>query len=95
MFSSDLTDFLFSHRTVKCTKHNWKLNMLTMKYMNPPDSFVQDELGTFLYGALTNTADYKNPIPLALTSGTVGQIFLVKNNFRNNANLIQMWKEVF
>lgn len=38
-----------SHRTVKCTKHNWKLNMLTMKYMNPPDSFMQDELGKFLY----------------------------------------------
>lgn len=49
MFSSELRGFLFSHRTVKCTKHNWKLNMLTMKYINPPDSFMQDELGKFLY----------------------------------------------
>ncbi|KAJ0037057.1 hypothetical protein NL108_018121, partial [Boleophthalmus pectinirostris] len=30
--------------TVKCTKHNWKLNVSTMKYVNPPDSFMQDEL---------------------------------------------------
>lgn len=49
MFPSELRGFLFSHRTVKCTKHNWKLNMLTMKYINPPDSFMQDELGKFLY----------------------------------------------
>lgn len=33
------------HRTVKCTKHNWKLDLSTMKYVNPPDSFLQDELG--------------------------------------------------
>lgn len=38
---------LCSHRTVKCTKHNWKLNVSTMKYVNPPDSFLQDELGKF------------------------------------------------
>ena len=36
---------LCSHRTVKCTKHNWKLNVSTMNYVNPPDSFLQDELG--------------------------------------------------
>lgn len=34
-----------SHRTVKCTKHNWKLNVSTMQYVNPPESFLQDELG--------------------------------------------------
>lgn len=38
---------LCSHRTVKCTKHNWKLNVSTMKYVNPPDSFLQDELSKF------------------------------------------------
>lgn len=36
-----------SHRIVRCTKHNWKLNASTMKYVNPPDSFSQDELGEF------------------------------------------------
>ncbi|KAL4009255.1 hypothetical protein ACER0C_003107 [Sarotherodon galilaeus] len=36
--------FVCSLRTVKCTKHNWKLNVSTMKYVNPPDSFLQDEL---------------------------------------------------
>lgn len=35
------------HSTVKCTKHNWRLNVSTMKYVNPPDSFLQDELGKF------------------------------------------------
>lgn len=40
---------LCSHRTVKCTKHNWKLDVSTMKYVNPPDSFLQDELGKFCY----------------------------------------------
>lgn len=35
----------FSSSVVKCTKHNWKLNVSTMKYVNPPDSFLQDELG--------------------------------------------------
>lgn len=36
---------LWFNRNVKCTKHNWKLNVSTMKYVNPPDSFLQDELG--------------------------------------------------
>lgn len=36
-----------SRRIVRCTKHNWKLNASTMKYVNPPDSFSQDELGEF------------------------------------------------
>ncbi|XP_047414536.1 cytidine monophosphate-N-acetylneuraminic acid hydroxylase isoform X2 [Sciurus carolinensis] len=31
-------------RSVKCTKHNWKLDVSTMKYTNPPGSFCQDEL---------------------------------------------------
>lgn len=39
--------FFSSHRIVKCTKHNWKLNVSTMKYVNPPDSFMQEELGKF------------------------------------------------
>lgn len=39
--------FLSSQRTVKCTKHNWKLDVSTMKYVNPPDSFMQEELGKF------------------------------------------------
>uniref|UniRef100_A0A3Q3MI75 Cytidine monophospho-N-acetylneuraminic acid hydroxylase n=1 Tax=Labrus bergylta TaxID=56723 RepID=A0A3Q3MI75_9LABR len=53
LFIKDIEDldvgfFVFcSHRTVKCTKHNWKLNVSSMKYVNPPDSFFQDELGEF------------------------------------------------
>ncbi|KAF7660197.1 hypothetical protein LDENG_00286600 [Lucifuga dentata] len=31
-------------RIVRCTKHNWKLNVSTMEYVNPPDSFTQEEL---------------------------------------------------
>nr|XP_033790514.1 cytidine monophosphate-N-acetylneuraminic acid hydroxylase-like [Geotrypetes seraphini] len=31
-------------RSVRCTKHNWKLDVSTMKYINPPDSFCQEEL---------------------------------------------------
>uniref|UniRef100_A0A673CT03 Cytidine monophosphate-N-acetylneuraminic acid hydroxylase n=1 Tax=Sphaeramia orbicularis TaxID=375764 RepID=A0A673CT03_9TELE len=42
LFIKDIEDL--DGRTVKCTKHNWKLNVLTMKYVNPPDSFMQDEL---------------------------------------------------
>ncbi|KAK7878135.1 hypothetical protein WMY93_031216 [Mugilogobius chulae] len=41
-FVKDIEDLDGS--TVKCTKHNWKLNVSTMKYVNPPDSFMQDEL---------------------------------------------------
>lgn len=37
----------FPSRSVKCTKHNWKLDVSTMKYINPPDSFCQDELGKY------------------------------------------------
>ncbi|XP_078541833.1 cytidine monophosphate-N-acetylneuraminic acid hydroxylase-like [Lissotriton helveticus] len=33
-----------SNRTLRCTKHNWKLDVSTMKYLNPPDSFCHDEL---------------------------------------------------
>lgn len=42
LFIKDIEDL--DGRTVKCTKHNWKLNVSTMKYVNPPDSFSQDEL---------------------------------------------------
>ncbi|XP_069012568.1 cytidine monophosphate-N-acetylneuraminic acid hydroxylase isoform X1 [Embiotoca jacksoni] len=42
LFIKDIEDL--DGRTVKCTKHNWKLNVSNMKYMNPPDSFLQDEL---------------------------------------------------
>ncbi|RXN38701.1 GLIPR1 1 [Labeo rohita] len=34
--------------TVRCTKHYWKLNVATMEYVNPPDSFMQDELEAVL-----------------------------------------------
>lgn len=42
LFIKDIEDL--DGRTVKCTKHNWKLNVSTMQYVNPPDSFMQDEL---------------------------------------------------
>lgn len=42
LFVRDMEDLDGS--TVKCTKHTWKLNVATMKYVNPPDSFLQDEL---------------------------------------------------
>lgn len=43
---SQHTDLPFPpNRIVKCTKHNWKLNISTMQYVNPPDSFTQEELG--------------------------------------------------
>ncbi|TKS91052.1 Cytidine monophosphate-N-acetylneuraminic acid hydroxylase [Collichthys lucidus] len=42
LFIKDIEDL--DGRTVKCTKHNWKLDVSTMKYVNPPDSFLQDEL---------------------------------------------------
>uniref|UniRef100_A0AAX7VSV3 Cytidine monophosphate-N-acetylneuraminic acid hydroxylase n=1 Tax=Astatotilapia calliptera TaxID=8154 RepID=A0AAX7VSV3_ASTCA len=42
LFIKDIEDL--DGMTVKCTKHNWKLNVSTMKYVNPPDSFLQDEL---------------------------------------------------
>ena len=29
---------------VKCTKHGWKLDVSTMTYTNPPNSFIQDQL---------------------------------------------------
>ncbi|XP_053570787.1 cytidine monophosphate-N-acetylneuraminic acid hydroxylase-like [Bombina bombina] len=41
-FIKDIEDL--SNRTVRCTKHNWKLDVSTMKYVNPPDSFCQEEL---------------------------------------------------
>ncbi|KAM7377898.1 hypothetical protein PAMA_013017 [Pampus argenteus] len=42
LFIKDIEDL--SDRFVKCTKHNWKLNVSTMEYVNPPDSFLQDSL---------------------------------------------------
>ncbi|CAH2284523.1 cytidine monophosphate-N-acetylneuraminic acid hydroxylase isoform X1 [Pelobates cultripes] len=41
-FIKDIEDL--DCRTVRCTKHNWKLDVSSMKYVNPPDSFCQDEL---------------------------------------------------
>lgn len=42
LFIKDIEDL--DGRTVRCTKHYWKLNVSTMQYVNPPDSFTQDEL---------------------------------------------------
>ncbi|XP_043927141.1 cytidine monophosphate-N-acetylneuraminic acid hydroxylase-like [Protopterus annectens] len=42
LFVKDIEDL--DGRVVKCSKHNWKLNVCSMKYVNPPDSFEQDEL---------------------------------------------------
>ncbi|XP_030645472.1 cytidine monophosphate-N-acetylneuraminic acid hydroxylase [Chanos chanos] len=42
LFIKDIEDM--DGRTVRCTKHNWKLNVSTLQYVNPPDSFMQDEL---------------------------------------------------
>nr|XP_060628705.1 cytidine monophosphate-N-acetylneuraminic acid hydroxylase-like [Anolis sagrei ordinatus] len=42
VFIADIEDL--TGKCVRCTKHNWRLDMSTMKYVNPPDSFSQDEL---------------------------------------------------
>ncbi|KAA0720601.1 Cytidine monophosphate-N-acetylneuraminic acid hydroxylase [Triplophysa tibetana] len=42
LFIKDIEDL--DGRTVRCTKHFWKLDVSTMEYVNPPDSFLQDEL---------------------------------------------------
>ncbi|KAG7483908.1 hypothetical protein MATL_G00043280 [Megalops atlanticus] len=42
LFIKDIEDI--DGRTVRCTKHNWKLNVSNMQYVNPPQSFMQDEL---------------------------------------------------
>uniref|UniRef100_A0A8D2CZ58 Cytidine monophosphate-N-acetylneuraminic acid hydroxylase n=1 Tax=Sciurus vulgaris TaxID=55149 RepID=A0A8D2CZ58_SCIVU len=42
LFIKDIEDL--DGRSVKCTKHNWKLDVSTMKYTNPPGSFCQDQL---------------------------------------------------
>ncbi|XP_021566594.1 cytidine monophosphate-N-acetylneuraminic acid hydroxylase-like, partial [Carlito syrichta] len=42
LFIKDIEDL--TGRSVRCTKHNWKLDVSTMKYINPPESFCQDEL---------------------------------------------------
>eukprot|EP00071_Canis_lupus_P036674 XP_022270231.1 cytidine monophosphate-N-acetylneuraminic acid hydroxylase [Canis lupus familiaris] len=42
LFIKDIEDL--DGRSVRCTKHNWKLDVSTMKYINPPSSFCQDEL---------------------------------------------------
>ncbi|KAL0963070.1 hypothetical protein UPYG_G00349290 [Umbra pygmaea] len=41
LFIKDIEDL--DGRTVRCTKHYWKLNVSTMCYVNPPESFTQDE----------------------------------------------------
>ncbi|XP_061078379.1 cytidine monophosphate-N-acetylneuraminic acid hydroxylase [Conger conger] len=43
LFIKDIEDL--DGKTVRCTKHYWKLNVSTMEYVNPPDSFQQNELG--------------------------------------------------
>ncbi|XP_018611146.2 cytidine monophosphate-N-acetylneuraminic acid hydroxylase isoform X1 [Scleropages formosus] len=42
LFIEDMEDI--DGKTVRCTKHNWKLNVSSMEYVNPPDCFTQDEL---------------------------------------------------
>ncbi|KAM8782357.1 cytidine monophosphate-N-acetylneuraminic acid hydroxylase isoform 1-T1 [Rhynchonycteris naso] len=42
LFIKDIEDL--DGRSVRCTKHNWKLDVSTMWYINPPGSFCQDEL---------------------------------------------------
>ncbi|XP_053079191.1 cytidine monophosphate-N-acetylneuraminic acid hydroxylase isoform X3 [Acinonyx jubatus] len=42
LFIKDIEDL--DGRSVRCTKHNWRLDVSTMKYVNPPGSFCQDEL---------------------------------------------------
>nr|XP_055047277.1 cytidine monophosphate-N-acetylneuraminic acid hydroxylase-like isoform X2 [Misgurnus anguillicaudatus] len=46
LFIKDIEDL--DGRTVRCTKHYWKLDVSTMEYVNPPDSFMQDELEVVL-----------------------------------------------
>ncbi|KAI8484179.1 hypothetical protein Bbelb_381330 [Branchiostoma belcheri] len=42
VFVKDIEDATCN--VVRCTKHNWKLDTSTMKYVNPPDSFTQELL---------------------------------------------------
>ncbi|KAJ8407197.1 hypothetical protein AAFF_G00288730 [Aldrovandia affinis] len=42
LFIKDMEDIDGS--VVRCTKHYWKLDASSMKYVNPPDSFEQDQL---------------------------------------------------
>ncbi|XP_077994277.1 cytidine monophosphate-N-acetylneuraminic acid hydroxylase-like [Glandiceps talaboti] len=41
-FVKDIEDLDSS--TLRCTKHGWKLDCSNMRYVNPPDSFKQEEL---------------------------------------------------
>ncbi|CAH1266838.1 Hypp3585 [Branchiostoma lanceolatum] len=41
-FVKDVEDS--NSRVLRCTKHGWKLDPSTMKYVNPPDSFSQEKL---------------------------------------------------
>ncbi|XP_077994474.1 cytidine monophosphate-N-acetylneuraminic acid hydroxylase-like [Glandiceps talaboti] len=41
-FVKDIEDLDSS--VLRCTKHGWKLDCSNMRYVNPPDSFTQDEL---------------------------------------------------
>uniref|UniRef100_A0A8C4DQD2 Cytidine monophosphate-N-acetylneuraminic acid hydroxylase n=1 Tax=Dicentrarchus labrax TaxID=13489 RepID=A0A8C4DQD2_DICLA len=81
LFIKDIEDL--DGRTVKCTKHNWKLNVSTMKYVNPPDCFLQDELEIMDDGGLQLVE--LNPIdpwladprePLELQKGEVKVTYL-------------------
>ncbi|KAI8513473.1 hypothetical protein Bbelb_101120 [Branchiostoma belcheri] len=46
-FLKDVEDT--SSSVLRCTKHGWKLDSSTMKYVNPPDSFSQEKLGTTIF----------------------------------------------
>ncbi|XP_071966265.1 cytidine monophosphate-N-acetylneuraminic acid hydroxylase-like isoform X2 [Antedon mediterranea] len=61
-FIKDIEDS--SNCVLKCTKHGWKLDPSTMRYVNPPDSFRQDQLVTEIDddGCLTLT-ELKPPQP--------------------------------
>ncbi|XP_073938851.1 cytidine monophosphate-N-acetylneuraminic acid hydroxylase isoform X5 [Castor canadensis] len=60
LFIKDIEDL--DGRSVKCTKHNWKLDVSTMKYINPPGSFCQDELESGVDGCCVTLflTDYIN-----------------------------------
>ncbi|XP_053323091.1 cytidine monophosphate-N-acetylneuraminic acid hydroxylase-like [Spea bombifrons] len=82
-FIKDIEDL--DGRTVRCTKHNWKLDVSTMKYINPPDSFCQDELviemdedGGLLLAELTppNPWDTEPQTPIELEIGEVQVTYL-------------------
>ncbi|XP_071962455.1 cytidine monophosphate-N-acetylneuraminic acid hydroxylase-like [Antedon mediterranea] len=73
-FAVDMEDM--TNCTLKCSRHGWKLDPSTMCYINPPDSFKQDNLVTEMEdGCLTLTeltpkqpweTNRRNPEPIEL-----------------------------